>query len=96
MSVVDRRDVKMDLHRTGQDPFWTLIEREFAGDDRLLWKYLAMLALRENAGWPLHSIGKVFGHPKGHVTRCLRRIKQLMRERFDREELDVAAIDWVD
>lgn len=31
--------------------------------------YLAMLALRENVGWPLERIGSEFGHPKGHVTR---------------------------
>lgn len=44
-----------------------------------------MLALRENAGWPLDRIGKVFGHPKGHVTRCLARIKQEMRVTFNAE-----------
>ena len=44
-----------------------------------------MLALRENAGWPLDKIGLVFGHPKGHVTRCLERIKQDLRRGF-REE----------
>ena len=96
MSVVDKRNVKLDLPRTGADPFWQLIEREFAEDDPLKWKYLAMLALRENAGWPLHSIGKVFNHPKGHVTRCLRRIKQLVSEKFEREELDAARIEWRD
>lgn len=41
-----------------------------------------MLALRENAGWPLEQIGLVFGHPKGHVTRCLVKIKQELRRRF--------------
>lgn len=96
MSIVDRRGVKKSLPHLGADPFWQLIEQEFAGDDQLKWKYLAMLALRENAGWPLHSIGKVFGHPKGHVTRCLRRIKHLIAERFDREELDAARIEWKD
>lgn len=96
MSVVDRRQVKQDLPRDGIDPFWSIIEQEFAGDDALRWKYLAMLALRENAGWHLHAIGKAFGHPKGHVTRCLRKIKQQLAERFDREELDAAKIEWRD
>ena len=41
-----------------------------------------MLALRENAGWPLEQIGLVFGHPKGHVTRCLVKIKCELRARF--------------
>lgn len=96
MSVVDRRDVKISLPRSGPDQFWQLIEQEFAGDDQLKWKYLAMLALRENAGWPLHSIGRAFGHPKGHVTRCLRKIKEQIGERFEPEELDAARIEWSD
>ena len=41
-----------------------------------------MLALRENSGWPLEHIGTVFGHPKGHVTRCLQRIKHELRQQF--------------
>ena len=42
-----------------------------------------MLALRENAGWPLERIGVVFGHPKGHVTRCLSKIKSELRQHFE-------------
>ena len=42
-----------------------------------------MLALRENAGWPLDRIGKVFNHRKGHVSRCLRQLKQRLRDEFD-------------
>lgn len=42
-----------------------------------------MLALRENAGWPLETIGLVFGHSKGHVTRCLAGIKEEVRRRFE-------------
>lgn len=44
-----------------------------------------MLALRENGGWPLDRIGNVFNHPKGHVTRCLTRIKEEIRQTFDAE-----------
>lgn len=86
MSVMDHRKVKVQLPRkAGSDPFWELMEREFAGDDPRRWKYLAMLALRENAGWPMAAIGKVFDHPKGHVSRCLVRIKQQIRDKFEIE-----------
>lgn len=82
MSVARRNGTKILLPRTGADQFWKLINEHFAGQDSRKWKYLAMLALRENAGWPLDKIGAVFGHPKGHVTRCLVRIKDELREEF--------------
>lgn len=83
MSVARPNGTKILLPRSGPDQFWQLIHDHFAGDDARRWKYLAMLALRENAGWPLDRIGNVFGHPKGHVTRCLARIKQELREDFE-------------
>lgn len=83
MSVTRRNGTKVVLPRTGADEFWQMIGDHFAGEDARKWRYLAMLALRENAGWPLEQIGRVFGHPKGHVTRCLCRIKNELRESFD-------------
>lgn len=82
MSVTRRNGTKIVLPRTGPDEFWKLIHDHFAEEDERKWKYLAMLALRENAGWPLERIGNVFGHPKGHVTRCLSKIKRDLRDQF--------------
>lgn len=82
MSVIRQDQTKIVLPRTGPDHFWELVHEHYARDDARKWKYLAMLALRENAGWPLERIGAVFGHPKGHVTRCLSRIKAELRQRF--------------
>ncbi|MBX3439643.1 MAG: hypothetical protein KF861_19295 [Planctomycetaceae bacterium] len=82
MSVAKPDGTKIILPRTGADEFWQTVHEHYAGDNSRVWKYLAMLALRENAGWPLDRIGDVFGHPKGHVTRCLRQIKQELRGRF--------------
>ncbi|SFH85351.1 hypothetical protein SAMN05421753_103213 [Planctomicrobium piriforme] len=82
MSVSRPNGVKIVLPRSGADQFWQIIHDHFAGEDMRKWKYLAMLALRENAGWPLDRIGAVFGHPKGHVTRCLARIKGELRAEF--------------
>ncbi|MEW4531039.1 hypothetical protein [Maioricimonas sp. JC845] len=91
MSVARQDGTKVVLPRSGPDEFWQTIREHYAGDDPRIWKYLAMLALRENAGWPLDQIGAVFGHPKGHVTRCLARIKTELRKRFEMapEFLDV-------
>lgn len=83
MSVVRSDNTKIILPRTGPDLFWELVREHFAGESQLRWKYLAMLALRENAGWPLDVIGSVFGHPKGHITRCLRHIKRDMKACFE-------------
>ena len=82
MSVMRYSEMKVVLPRTGADEFWKLIHDHYAGDDSRKWKYLAMLALRENAGWTLEDIGRVFNHPKGHVTRCLEAVKSEIRERF--------------
>ena len=82
MSVTRYNGTKILLPRSGADEFWNLIHVHFAGEDPRRWKYLAMLALRENAGWPLERIGQVFAHPKGHVTRCLASIKAELRARF--------------
>lgn len=82
MSVTKPDGTKVVLPRSGADQFWKTVHEHYAGDDPRRWKYLAMLALRENAGWPLDRIGNVFGHPKGHVTRCLRRIKDELRMQF--------------
>lgn len=87
MSVAKPNGTKILLPRSGADQFWKLIHDYFAVDDSRKWKYLAMLALRENAGWPLDRIGAVFGHPKGHVTRCLARIKVELREEFEASPL---------
>lgn len=82
MTIVTKDDLKVLLPRSGADEFWQLIRRHYAAADERAWKYLAMLALRENAGWPLDSIGLAFGHPKGHVTRCLSIVKRELRDRF--------------
>ncbi len=82
MSVINRENLKVLLPRTGPDEFWQTIADAFAHEDQRKWKYLAMLALRENAGWPLEHIAKVFRHQPGHITRCLIRIKEELREQF--------------
>ena len=82
MSTTNQDGSKTILPRTGPDHFWKTIHNEYAGEDQRKWKYLAMLALRENAGWPLEYIGTVFGHPQGHVTRCLQKIKTELQSRF--------------
>lgn len=83
-------ETKIVLPRCGQDEFWNLVQEHYAREKPARWKYLAMLALRENAGWPLEQIGLVFGHSKGHVTRCLAAIKRELRTRFD------AAPEWLE
>ena len=86
MSICTRKTgVKVMLPRSGADSFWKLVNDHFAGADQRKWKYLAILALRENAGWPLDKIGNVFGHPKGHITRILSRIKEELRLTFGQE-----------
>jgi len=86
MSTTNYQGQKVVLHRSGTDEFWQRIHEFYAGQDARKWKYLAILALRENCGWSLDHIGQVFEHPKGHVSRCLAAIKRDLRERFE--------VDW--
>jgi hypothetical protein len=85
MSVIDERSNKVLLPRQGVDAFWRAVMEHYAGRDRRRWKYLAMLALQECADWPLECIGLVFGHPRGHVSRCLARVTDDLRDRFQPE-----------
>jgi len=93
VSTVKFDGTKIVLPRTGADVFWKTVHEHYAGEDQRKCKYLAMLALRENAGWPLDKIGMVFGHPKGHVTRCLDRIKRDLREEFREESEEKWPLD---
>lgn len=82
MSVVRLDGSKAELPRLGADGFWSRLHEHYSSDDLIKWKYLAMLALRESCGWTLEQIGMSFGHPKGHVVRCLQSIKQEIRGKF--------------
>jgi hypothetical protein len=83
MSIMNADKIKVILPRSGPDGFWTEVHRNYAGEDQRAWKYLAMFTLRVNGGWSLENIGRAFGHPKGHVMRCLRRIEQELRANFE-------------
>lgn len=75
---------KIILTRNGVDNIWKLILNHYdAHGDDLAWKYLAMLALREDAGWPLKYVGRIFGHHKGHAQRAIEKIKREIRDQFE-------------
>lgn len=54
------------------DEFWLTLQEQWAGDDQMRWKYLAVLHLRVHCGWKLEMIGAAFGHPKGHISRIIK------------------------
>jgi len=83
MSIMGRDTIKIILPRSGPDAFWQAVIDHYAGDDDRKWTSLAMLALREDADWPLEFIARVFGCSKVHAARRLQRIKRELRKRFD-------------
>lgn len=85
MSVTDRYGERITLYGSGPDAFWEVVKRRYAGEDERRWKYLAMLALRENAEWPLELIGLAFGHHRGHVMRCLNKVRDTLRDELEQE-----------
>ena len=83
MSTIDRHGGKVILPRIGPDDFWSAVREHYAGAEPTKWKYLAMLALKVNAGWSLDMIGNAFGHERGHVSRSLSALCRELQERFD-------------
>ena len=81
MSTTNENNEKIILPRT-YDEFWETIQAEWAGEDRMLWKYLAILHLRVHCGWKLEMISLAFGHPKGHVSRILKATIGRLRGKF--------------
>lgn len=82
MSTINQDGTKVVLPRRGPDEFWRSIRKHYAGRDRRKWTHLAMLALRESAGWNLDWIGMAFGHTKGHITRCLQQVRGEVQRTF--------------
>ena len=74
---------KVVLPRT--DQLWTILEREWAGDDPLRWKQLAALHLYCHCRWTCEMIGHAWSHPRGHVSRMLRQTVSQLREIFTLE-----------
>jgi hypothetical protein len=83
MSVIDQLGNKIVLPRLGPDGFWAQLAQHYAGTKSRRWKYLAMLTLHESAGWTLEQVARAFGHPRGHVSRCIARLKRELRQKFD-------------
>jgi len=90
MSVMKENGERTILPRVGRDDFWAMIHERYAGQNSHRWKLLAILALRENAGWPLETIGAVFDHHRGHVSRLLTQVKRELRDQFERSP------DWLE
>ena len=96
MSVRNEDGIKILLGRGGPDEFWSPVIEHYASGEPQRWKLLAMLALRENAGWPLDRIGVALGHTKGHVGRCLNQIKNELRDQFDQAPEFLEPTDQLD
>ncbi len=64
------------------DAFWETVRDHYAHEDPRCWKFLAMFALHTTAGMSFEKIGHAFGHPPGHVSRCLQIVKRELRARF--------------
>jgi hypothetical protein len=82
MSVIQRDGTRIIPARSGLNPFWEEVQEYLDREPDRMWRYLAMLALHELGGWPLERIGRAFGHSRGHVSRCLDRVRDDLRERF--------------
>lgn len=82
MSAMKVSGEKVELPRDSATSFWQEVERHYAADDHLRWKLLAILALRESCGWTIEQLGRATGHPRGHISRCLSKVKKELQQRF--------------
>lgn len=98
MSVIGKDGLKRILSRVDRDPFWEIVHERYGKDSLPRQKKLAMLALRENAGWDPDQIAKAFQLPRRQVSRSLREIKQLLRNDLnlspERQNHQVAQPEW--
>lgn len=78
---------KIVLPRRSPD-LWDTLQREWAGTNPTRWKQLSMLHLHVHCHWTLDMLHYVFGHPKGHISRTLRNVREELAERFVPEEFD--------
>ena len=94
MSTAKEDKTKIVLPRTGPELFWEKILDNYAGDDPLRWRWLAMFALSDVCHWPVDRIAKTFEIAKGHVTRSINRVKDDLRDNFDLpDDFDIEETD---
>lgn len=51
-------------------------------EDATKWRNVAMFMLYQSSGWTTTLIAKAFGHPRGHVSRCIRAIRKELKEKL--------------
>jgi len=88
MSTTRPDGTKIVVSRNDANFFWATVEKQFAANNTKKWKHLGMLALRETAHWSIDSIAEAFGHHRGYVVRCLKKIKDELRDQFEIELTD--------
>ena len=82
MSTILPSGEQAERPRLAEHEFWHDLERHYAGRDPERWKWLAIITLREVAGWPLERIGRVFGYTRGHLARQIGVILARMERQF--------------
>ena len=81
MSVVNREGRKVLVPRRGE--FWDAVCDTYGDDDPQAWRQLAMLTLKEVAGWPVDRIAMTLGHRPSYVAACINEVKRDLRARFE-------------
>ncbi|MGC1276164.1 MAG: hypothetical protein WBC44_20875 [Planctomycetaceae bacterium] len=81
MSVMNRKGQKVLLPRRGRG-FWDEIDSEYARDDPQAWRRLAMLTLKEVAGWPVERIAISLGERSSHIRDGIAEVTDDLRARF--------------
>ncbi len=82
MSVVNQNGEKILLPAKNPDAFWGHVIEEYAHRDVVAWRRLAMLTLRELAGWTYDRIGMVFEVNAGTAYRQIDRVTKTFRAEF--------------
>jgi len=82
MTIVNRRQQRVVLERSGIDQFWRTLQEHYAGTRASRWRRLAMLSLRVNSGWTLEQLGLLFHRDKSEIARALAAVRKQLRARF--------------
>ena len=79
---MNKNEKKIVLPRLGIDHLWEDMQKHYAARNRVKWKHFAMLTLAELGNWPLDQIAIAMDHSPGHISRCITKIKNELRETF--------------
>lgn len=86
MSTIGQDGLKTVLERHGIDQMWDVIREHYIQGKPRRARLIAMLSLREVAGWSFEMLADAFGNDRAHIVRSLSSLRRELQEMFELPE----------